>query len=239
MPESLQILNQPLVKTNIKITVKNLDFFYGQHHILKQIKAEFPANKISAVTGPSGAGKSTFLSVFNRMWESIPGAVVRGSIKILRHGEFIEINHSSISVTALRRAVGMVFQAPNPLPMSIYKNVAFPLKLAGIKDKNIVDERVISAIQSAGLWSEVRDRLKEKAAALSGGQQQRLCMARALVLEPEVLLLDEPTSSLDERSAAKIEELMLQLKNRCTMIMVSHNTEQVKRVADQEIMFGK
>ncbi len=221
----------------IKIEISNLNFFYHRHKVLSNISGTFPEHDITAITGPSGAGKSTFLSVFNRLWETIPRASVTGTVHITLAGKCRDINAPSFPVTQLRRDVGMVFQSPNPLPMSIYKNVAFPLKLAGITHHKEVPPRVITAIQSVGLWDEVKDRLNQNAFSLSGGQQQRLCMARALVLKPEVLLLDEPTSSLDDASAAKIEELMVSLKDRCTIVMVSHNLQQVERVADHLFPF--
>lgn len=226
-------------KKAIKATISHLNFFYGRQQILTDLNGTFPENKITAVTGPSGAGKSTFLSVFNRLWETIPRASATGEVRMKLAGKIHDINHPAFPVTHLRKCVGMVFQAPNPLPMSIYKNVAFPLKLAGTTHRREVEERVVQAIEAAGLWSEVKDRLEKNAFSLSGGQQQRLCMARALVLEPEVLLLDEPTSSLDEAAAAVIETLMVSLKKRCTIIMVSHNRQQVERVADQQFLFGE
>ena len=221
----------------VKITISGLNFFYGRHQILDNINASFVENEITAITGPSGVGKSTFLSVLNRLWETVPQASVTGEVWITLDGRRRNINHPSFPVTHLRRRVGMVFQAPNPLPMSIYKNVAFPLKLAGITRRPEVEKRVVRAIEAAGLWQEVKSRLHGSAFSLSGGQQQRLCMARALVLEPEVLLLDEPTSSLDEAAAAVIEELMVSLKKRCTIVMVSHNRQQVERVADHRLVF--
>ena len=221
----------------VKIKISNLNFFYHHHKVLNNINGTFSEHHITAITGPSGAGKSTLLSVFNRLWETIPRASVTGMVHITLGGKRQDINAPSFPVTQLRRHVGMVFQSPNPLPMSIYKNVAFPLKLAGITRHKKVNPRVVAAIQAVGLWNEVKDRLNQNAFSLSGGQQQRLCMARALILEPEVLLLDEPTSSLDEESAAKIEELMVLLKNRCTIVMVSHNLQQVERVADHVFPF--
>jgi phosphate transport system ATP-binding protein len=220
-----------------KIKIESLDFHYNNHQILSNINETIPENAITSIIGPSGVGKSTFLSLFNRLWETTPGARVEGRVLARFHHSFMDINAPKFSVTQLRRAVGMVFQMPNPLPMSIFNNVAFPLKLAGIKEKETVQNRVTAAIKACGLWPEVKDRLEKKATTLSGGQQQRLCMARALVLEPEILLLDEPTSSLDPRSGAMIEELMVELKQRCTLIMVSHQPDQVKRIADQVIDF--
>ena len=220
-----------------KIKIESLDFYYGNHQILSNINETIPENAITAILGPSGVGKSTFLSLFNRLWETTPGARVEGRVLTRFSHAFMDINHPKFSVIQLRRAVGMVFQMPNPLPMSIFNNVAFPLKLAGIKKKEDVRSRVTTAIQACGLWPEVKDRLDKKATTLSGGQQQRLCMARALVMEPEILLLDEPTSSLDPASGKMIEDLMVELKQRCTLIMVSHQPDQVKKIADHVIDF--
>jgi len=221
------------MNTENKIIIENLSFFYHRQQILDQISAVIPAAAITAIIGPSGQGKSTLLTALNRLWEDIPGASVTGSIKIKFSGRWQDINAPEISLPWLRRRVGMVFQSPNPLPMSIYKNMAFPLKIAGIKDKKKVDERIERALKQAFLWVEVRDRLDHDAGNLSGGQQQRLCIARALILEPEILLLDEPTSSLDAEAGKVIEELLINLKKTCTILVVSHYREQVQRIADQ------
>lgn len=225
-----------------KIKIRNLDFFYKNHQILSQVNQTIPENAITAIVGPSGIGKSTFLSLFNRLWENIPGAKIKGSVLVRfsrnRGKGFCDINSPNFSALELRRAVRMVFQTPNPLPMSIFKNVSFPLKLAGINKKNEVDELVTNAIKVCGLWPEVKERLDKKASVLSGGQQQRLCMARALVMNPEILLLDEPTSSLDPASGEKIEQLMVDLKKRCTLVMVSHNHDQVKNICDHVFELG-
>jgi phosphate transport system ATP-binding protein len=218
--------------SNIKIRVEDLCFFYGDRAILLDIKADFTAGRITAVVGPSGQGKSTLLTVFNRLWKEIPDARLEGEVKIRLNGQWIDVHGDAYPSDQLRRKVGMVFQEPNPLPMSIYKNVAFPLKLAGVKDKRILDAKVSGALQQAYLWEEVKDRLGEDARTLSGGQQQRLCIARALITGPEVLLLDEPTASLDARACDVIEQLLKTLKTRCTMIMVSHYWDQVRRMAD-------
>ncbi len=215
-----------------KIKVDHLHFGYQGHWVLRDITTQFAENSITAIVGPSGMGKSTFLMTLNRLWESIPKAKMKGKVEIKLNGRFRDIYDRSYSLSQLRRSVGIVFQVPNPLPMSIYKNVAFPLKLAGGKDKDFIAHKVEEALKRAYLWNEVKDRLTDDALALSGGQQQRLCIARALVLEPEVLLLDEPTSSLDAKAGAVIEDLLLSLKDRCTLLVVSHYLDQVKRIAD-------
>jgi phosphate transport system ATP-binding protein len=229
------------MENKTKIKIDGLSFFYNDHRVLNNITVSFPKNTITAIVGPSGKGKTTFLMILNRLWESIPDTRMEGSVKICFDERFHKIYDPSYPLSRLRRLVGMVFQVPNPLPMSIYKNVAFPLKLAGLKDKNLISEKVETALKSAFLWEEVKDRLRENAFALSGGQQQRLCIARALTLEPQILLLDEPTSSLDASASAVIEELMINLKDRCTLLMVSHYLDQVKRIADTilELSDGK
>ena len=219
------------MEETIKIRIENLSFASGRRRVLDGVTAEFQANTITAITGPSGQGKSSFLTVINRLWASIPGARATGQVAINMGGAFKDINELPLS--RLRRNVGMVFQTPNPFAMSVFRNMAFPLKLAGTTDKKTVEGLVEKALKRAHLWEEVKDRLNEDARTLSGGQQQRLCMARALILEPEVLLLDEPTSSLDAKAAAGIEDLILELKNQCTLIMVSHYMEQVGRIADR------
>lgn len=216
-----------------KIKVRNLSFAYGENTVLKDLTLYIAALTITAMVGPSGQGKSTLLSVFNRLWEDIPGACMRGRVDIHLNGAYQDIYHRSCSLSALRRQVGMVFQTPNPLPMSIYKNVAFPLKLTGASNKRQTRSAVERALKQAFLWDEVADRLHEDARHLSGGQQQRLCIARALVLKPEVLLLDEPTSSLDAAATEIIEQLICRLKKNCTIVMVSHDMAQVERVADR------
>ena len=220
------------MENEIKIKIDGLSFFYNKHRVLNNISVNFPKNTITAIVGPSGKGKTTFLMTLNRLWESIPNTRIEGRVEIRFGDRFHEIYDPSYPLPRLRRLVGMVFQIPNPLPMSIYKNVAFPLKLAGVKEKQLIPEKVETALRRAFLWDEVKDRLTENAFELSGGQQQRLCIARALTLEPEVLLLDEPTSSLDASACAVIEKLMLSLKDRCTLLIVSHYLDQVKRIAD-------
>ena len=220
------------MENEIKIKIDGLSFFYNERRVLNNISVNFPENTITAIVGPSGKGKTTFLMTLNRLWESIPSTRMEGRVKIRFGGQFHEIYDPSYPLSRLRRLVGMVFQVPNPLPMSIYKNVSFPLKLAGIKEKKLIPGKVETALKRAFLWDEVKDRLTENAFALSGGQQQRLCIARALILEPEILLLDEPTSSLDANAGAVIEKLMLSLKDRCTLLIVSHYLDQVRRIAD-------
>lgn len=223
---------------DIKIRVAELNFSYGDRPILKDVSLSFPENAITALTGSSGAGKSTFLMTLNRLWENIANAHMDGTVEIKLRDKFQNIYATELAVTDLRKMVAMVFQVPNPLPMSIRKNVAFPLKLNGERSRGLVDEKIEQALKMANLWNEVKDRLNEDARNLSGGQQQRLCIARALVLEPEVLLLDEPTSSLDQASTAVIEDLLLKLKDRLTILIVSHHPEQVERIANKIVEFG-
>ena len=223
---------------NIKINIQNLWFYYNGHPVLENINLKIPQNTITAVTGPSGQGKSTFLMTLNRLWESIEGTRIKGRIDIRFDSDFQNIYDKKQKVSDLRRQVGMVFQIPNPLPMSIYNNIAFPLKLKGEINKELVSFKVEGALKRSFLWDEVKDRLNEDARVLSGGQQQRLCIARALVLNPQVLLLDEPTSSLDDTSGRVIENLLLELKKECTMILVSHYLDQVKRIADSGMVLS-
>jgi phosphate transport system ATP-binding protein len=224
-----------VMEREIKIKVDRLCFSYQGHQVLENVTAQFEENTLTAIVGPSGIGKSTFLTTLNRLWENIPEAKMRGEVHMRFDGRFHDVYNGSFPPPRLRRLVGMVFQTPNPLPMSVYKNIAFPLKLAGEKDKKLVAGKVEKALRRAYLWQEVKDRLGDHAHALSGGQQQRLCIARSLVLEPEVLLLDEPTSSLDSKAAAIIEELLLSLRSHCTLIVVSHYLEQVSRIADRVV----
>ena len=226
---------------NIKIKINNLSFFYNKFQVLDNVNLKIKKNTITAITGPSGQGKSTLLMVLNRLWEDTPDAKMIGDVRVRLDGKIQDIYKNNYDLTYLRRNIGMVFQMPNPLPMSIYKNTAFPLKLAGEKNKEKIESLARSALKKVALWNEVKNRLGDDARTLSGGQQQRLCIARAMILEPEVLLLDEPTSSLDERSASMIEELMLMLKGQCTLLMVSHYKEQVERVADSvfKLLNGK
>ena len=225
----------------LKICVRDVSFYYGSHQVLKNISVDVLEQTITAVIGPSGQGKSTFLMMMNRLWEHIPNARMTGKVEMLLRNKWTDIYDRSVALSDLRRSVGLVFQKPNPLPMSIYKNVAFPLKLAGSHDSEEMMNKVEQVLKEAFLWDEVKDRLEQDARALSGGQQQRLCIARALILGPEVILMDEPTSSLDTKAAAIIEELMATLKKRCTILLVSHLMDQVFRLADtvMELEDGK
>ncbi len=216
-----------------KIITEKLTFSYQGKSLLENIDLTLADNSIITVTGPSGVGKSTLLSVFNRLWEESGQGKFSGRV-LIRFGDcMVDIYDPEFSPSELRRRVGMVFQGPNPLPMTIFKNLAFPLLLEGRKDQHEVSEKVEEMLMRVYLFDEVKDRLNSDARLLSGGQQQRLCIARALMVDPEVLLLDEPTSSLDSKACAKIEELLLELKENRTLLMVSHYQDQVSRVADQ------
>lgn len=221
-----------------KIRVVGLSFFYRKRAVLRDIRADFQESTITALVGPSGAGKSTFLTTLNGLWQMIPEATMSGQVLIRFDSAFQDIYAGALPGPRLRRLVGMVFQTPNPLPMSIYRNIAFPLKLAGESRQEIIEPKVEDALRRTYLWEEVKDRLADNALTLSGGQQQRLCIARALVLEPQVLLLDEPTSSLDKTAGREIEELLVSLKQRLTLLVVSHYLEQVKRIADRVMVFS-
>ena len=218
--------------TNI-ITVKDLCLWYSEHRALKNININIPENNITALIGPSGCGKSTFLKTLNRMNDLIPGVRITGEVKY--QGQ--DIYSKSVDVNMLRKEVGMVFQKPNPFPMSIYDNIAYGPRTHGIKNKVQLDEIVENALRGAAIWDEVKDRLKKNALGMSGGQQQRLCIARALAVEPKVLLMDEPTSALDPISTSKIEELVTELKNKYTIVMVTHNMQQSVRVSDYTAFF--
>ncbi len=219
---------QSLSTEEIALTVENLDLYYGNSQALKKINMKIAAKRVTAFIGPSGCGKSTLLRCFNRMNDLVDICRIEGHIRL--QGE--DIYARGIDIAELRRRIGMVFQKPNPFPKSIYENVAYGLRLQGVKDKNILDEAVERSIKSVGLWNEVKDRLQNNAFGLSGGQQQRLVIARAIAIEPEVILLDEPTSALDPISTAKIEELVDELKSKYTIIIVTHNMQQAARVSD-------
>jgi len=212
----------------IKIQTNSLNVWYGDNHVLQDVKLAIPEGRITAIIGPSGCGKTTLLKSLNRMVELIEGARVEG--RVLLDGR--DIYDSDMDPAELRRRVGMVFQKPNPLPMSIYDNVAYGLRVRGIDDRAILDEAVEEALERAGLWSEVKERLRDSAFNLSIGQQQRLCIARALAVGPDVLLLDEPCSSLDPISTSRIERLLTRLKNDLTLVIVTHNLQQARRIAD-------
>ena len=210
-----------------KIEAKNLDLYYGEKHALKNVSLNIKTNKITAFIGPSGCGKSTFLKTLNRMNDYVKGIKITGDVKL--DGE--DIYDSRVDTTVLRKKVGMVFQQPNPFPMSIYDNVAYGPRIHGIKNKKELDKIVKESLEAAALYEEVKDRLNTSALGLSGGQQQRLCIARALAVQPEVILLDEPTSALDPISTLKIEELLLELKKKYTIAIVTHNMQQASRIA--------
>ncbi|CAD6882010.1 Phosphate transport ATP-binding protein PstB (TC 3.A.1.7.1) [Methylomonas albis] len=210
------------------IKVENLDLFYGQKQALHSVNMEMPNKKVTAYIGPSGCGKSTLLRCINRMNDLVDGVTIKG--KILLDGE--DIYDKSVNVAALRRRVGMVFQKPNPFPKTIYENVAYGLRIQGINDRRILDEVVEKSLRGAALWDEMKDRLNDNALGMSGGQQQRLVIARAIAIEPEVILLDEPASALDPISTLKIEELINELKEKYTIVIVTHNMQQAARVSD-------
>ncbi len=216
-----------------KIKVEHLNLHFGDHHVLKDINIDIKENAVTALIGPSGCGKSTFLKTLNRMQDLVPSAKIEGLVTI--DGE--DIYAPGIDPTLLRKKVGMVFQQPNPFPMSIYDNIAYGPRIHGIKDKNRLDEIVEKSLRDAAIFDEVKDRLKKSALGLSGGQQQRLCIARALAVEPEVLLMDEPTSALDPISTTKIEDLMESLKKQYSVIIVTHNMQQAARISDDTAFF--
>lgn len=216
-----------------KILVEDLHLYYGENHALKGVNMDIKENAITAFIGPSGCGKSTFLKTLNRMNDLVDNVRITGTVKI--DGE--DIYGKNIDTTILRKKVGMVFQQPNPFPMSIYDNIAYGPRVHGIKDKKSLDRIVEDSLRGAAIWDEVKDRLKKSALGLSGGQQQRICIARALAVEPEVLLMDEPTSALDPISTTKIEDLMEELKKKYTVVVVTHNMQQAARVSDYTAFF--
>lgn len=215
-----------------KLSVSNLDLFYGDFQALKNVNIEIPTKEITAFIGPSGCGKSTLLKSLNRMNDLIEGCKITGSVTL--DGEDI---YSGMDINHLRKRVGMVFQKPNPFPMSIYDNIAFGPRTHGVRSKVKLDEIVEKALRDAAIWEEAKDRLKKNALGMSGGQQQRLCIARALAVEPEVLLMDEPTSALDPISTSRIEDLALELKKEYTIVMVTHNMQQAARISDNTAFF--
>ena len=215
------------------MTVQGLDLWYGDHQALHDISMNIPEKSITALIGPSGCGKSTFLKTLNRMNDLIPGVKITGDVRYREQDIFAP----GTDVNELRREIGMVFQKPNPFPMSIYDNIAYGPRTHGIRAKARLDEIVEQSLRDAAIWDEVKDRLKKSALGLSGGQQQRLCIARALAVQPDVLLMDEPTSALDPISTSKIEELAIGLKDRYTIIIVTHNMQQAVRISDQTAFF--
>lgn len=218
---------------NTKIKTTNLNLYYGENHALKDVSMKIQEKRITAFIGPSGCGKSTFLKTLNRMNDLVAGVRIEGMVEL--DGE--NIYGSNVDTTLLRKKVGMVFQQPNPFPMSIYDNIAYGPRIHGIRKKDELDEIVERSLRGSALWEEVKDRLRKPALGLSGGQQQRLCIARALAVEPEVLLMDEPTSALDPISTLKIEDLMEDLKKQYTVIIVTHNMQQAMRIADDTAFF--
>lgn len=215
-----------------KMTIHDMNLFYGDFQALKNINLDIPENRITAFIGPSGCGKSTLIKSLNRMNDLVEGCRITGDIRL--DGEDI---YGHIDINNLRKRVGMVFQKPNPFPMSIYDNIAYGPRTHGVRSKVRLDEMVENSLKGAAIWDEVKDRLKTSALGLSGGQQQRLCIARALAVEPEVLLMDEPTSALDPISTAKIEDLATELKNKYTIVMVTHNMQQAARISDKTAFF--
>lgn len=216
-----------------KLSIKNMDLFYGEFQALHNVNLEIPKNQITAFIGPSGCGKSTLIKSLNRMNDLIEGCKIEGEILLDENN----IYKKDFDVNELRKKVGMVFQQPNPFPMSIYDNIAYGPRTHGIKDKNTLDTLVGKSLRGAAIWDEVKNDLKKSALSLSGGQQQRICIARALAVEPEILLMDEPTSALDPISTAKIEELVTVLKEKYTIVMVTHNMQQASRVSDRTAFF--
>ena len=217
---------------NVKLSIKNLDLFYGDNQALKDINIDIKENKVTALIGPSGCGKSTFLRTLNRMNDLIENVTIKGKIEV--DGEDI---YQTEDVIKLRTKVGMVFQKPNPFPMSIYDNIAYGPRIHGIRDKKILDKIVEESLRGAAIWDEVKDRLKTSALGLSGGQQQRICIARAIAMKPEVILMDEPTSALNPISTSKVEELIEELKKDYTIVIVTHNMQQAARISDDTAFF--
>ena len=221
------------MSNKIKVKVENLNLYYGENHALKDVNMDIQENAVTAFIGPSGCGKSTFLKTLNRMNDLVDGVRIDG--KVLLDGE--DIYEPGVDTTILRKKVGMVFQQPNPFPMSIYDNIAYGPRVHGIRDKKRLDQIVEESLRGAAIFDEVKDRLKKSAMGLSGGQQQRICIARALAVKPEVLLMDEPTSALDPISTIKIEELATELKKNYTIVIVTHNMQQATRISDKTAFF--
>ena len=221
--------------TEVKMSAKDLHLWYGEMEALKGVSLDMNKNSVTALIGPSGCGKSTFLKTLNRMNDLVEGCRIEGDVRL--DGE--DIFRKGIDLAELRKRVGMVFQKPNPFPMSIYDNIAYGPRVHGIRKKKVLDEIVEKALRCAALWDEVHDRLRKSAMGLSGGQQQRLCIARVLAVEPEVVLMDEPTSALDPISTQRIEDLMAELKQKYTIVIVTHNMQQAARIADRTAFFLK
>lgn len=220
-------------KENHIIETKDIHFYYGKKEALKGVSLDFTSNEITALIGPSGCGKSTYLRVLNRMNDLIPDVTIRGNVTF----ENENIYSPEMDTVELRKKIGMVFQQPNPFPFSIFENVAYGLRIAGMKDKNKIAEIVETSLRKAAVWEDVKDKLSKNALALSGGQQQRVCIARVLAVEPSIILLDEPTSALDPVSSGKIERMLLELKKDYTMIIVTHNMQQASRISDKTAFF--
>jgi len=218
------------MEDKIKIKVENFNFYYGDFHALKDINMPIFEKKVTAIIGPSGCGKSTLLRSFNRMHDLYPGTRYEGAIYLYPEG--INLVSKGVEPLYIRKRIGMVFQKPNPFPKSIFENVAYGLRINGVTDRKLIEEKVEKALRDAALWEEVKDRLKENAYSLSGGQQQRLCIARAIAVEPEVLLFDEPTSALDPISTSRVEDLIVELKEKITIVIVTHNMQQAARISD-------
>mgnify|MGYP003592282695 CR=1 FL=1 len=231
--KSSEVMEDETINTGSRIEAKDVKVWYSDFNAIKGIDMNIKPNTVTAFIGPSGCGKSTFLRLFNRMNDYVEGFRMEGKIKI--NGD--SIYKKKVNVEELRKEIGMVFQKPNPFPKSIFENVAYGLKIQGIKDKKLIDQRVEKALRQADLWEEVKDNLKKSALALSGGQQQRLCIARTLAVEPSILLMDEPTSALDPISTSKIEELIHHLKEDYTIIIVTHNMQQASRISDYTAFF--
>ena len=215
------------------LSAQGLNLYYGPTHALKDVSIDIPEKKVTSLIGPSGCGKSTFLKTLDRMNDLVPGVRITGSVKYRGR----EVYDSSLDVTWLRKQIGMVFQKPNPFPMSIYDNIAYGPRTHGVKNKSKLDDIVENSLRGAAIWDEVKDRLKKSALGLSGGQQQRICIARALAVEPDILLMDEATSALDPISTSKIEDLALELKEHYTVVMVTHNMQQAARISDNTAFF--